>query len=285
MWSEMQDEVRDEVRKVREIPDLFDRGKRATGLLRDYQASVTELSRIRRETLEELKKKGFTQTQIAEGIGLSRGRIGQLASAGPAPERAFFGDDDLTVIVRQKKEEGLGRPAIATETVLAFSRLQALAGSYELGAKMEPVPPPGLVNLNRDNLIVFGGPRPFPMVAQIMESDPFLQFELDENDKWSVLDTQTGERRYSPRVDGENRDIAYLGRLSRPDGKGTFLVSAGIHPTGTLGGVAYLEAALADLYSEVKDKRFSVLIESEFDPETMEVIKAYKVTPVYKHPA
>lgn len=277
--------MQDEVRKIREIPDLFDRGKQATNLLRDYQASVAELSRIRRETLEELKKKGFSQTQIAEGIGLSRGRIGQLAGSGPAPERAFFGDDDLTVIVRQKKEEGLGRPAIATETVLAFSRLQALARTYDLGAQMEPVPPPGLVNLNRDNLIVFGGPSPFPMVAQLMQGDPFLQFELDQDDKWSVLNTQTGERRYSPRASGENRDLAYLGRLSRPDGKGTFLVSAGIHPTGTLGGVAYLETALADLYSEVKDKRFSVLIESEFDPETMAVTKAYKVTPVYKHPA
>ncbi|MGW1341781.1 hypothetical protein ACWCOV_12050 [Kribbella sp. NPDC002412] len=277
--------MQEEVRKVREIPDLFDRGKRATGLLRDYQASVTELSRIRRETLEELKKQGYSQTQIADGIGLSRGRIGQLATSGPAPERAFFGDDDLIVIVGQKKEEGQGRPVIATETVTAYSRLHALAAAYSLSATMEAVPPPGLANLNRDNLFVLGGPRLFPMVAQMQEGDPAFRFEVDESDVWSVLDTQTGERHFSPRASGENRDLAYLARLPRPDGKGTFLVSAGIHPTGTQGGVTYLETALAELYGEVRDKRFSVLIESEFDPETMEVTRAYRVSPVYKHPA
>ncbi|MDX2974520.1 hypothetical protein [Kribbella solani] len=275
--------MQDEVRKVREIPDLFDRGKTATGLLRDYQASVTELSRIRRETLDELKNQGFSQAQIADGIGLSRGRIGQLATSGPAPERAFFGDDDLVVIVGQKIEEGRGRPVIATETVTAYSRLQVLAASYSLSTTMESVPPPGLANLNRHNLVVLGGPRLFPMVAQMQESDPVLRFEEGTDGKWSVLDTRTGERHRSAREDGQNRDIAYLGRLPRPDGKGTFLVSAGIHPTGTQGGVAYLETALAELYGEIRDKRFSTLVECEFDPDTMNVTRAYRATPVYRH--
>lgn len=277
--------MREEVRKLREIQDPVARGQAVTGLLRDCQAEVTELSRIRRETLNELKKLGYTQTQVAEKLGLSRGRIGQIATSGPAPERAFFGDDDLIVLVGQKKEEGLGRPVIATATVTAFSRLQAFAATYSLNARMESVPPPGLVNLNRENLVVLGGPRMFPMVAQLLEGDPFLRYELDENDKWSLLDIQTGVRRYSPRLTGENRDLAYLGRLPRPDGRGNFVVSAGIHPTGTQGGVAYLETALAELYGEVRDKRFSVVIECEFDPETLEVTSAHKVTPIYRHPA
>ncbi|WP_314416580.1 sigma factor-like helix-turn-helix DNA-binding protein [Streptomyces kroppenstedtii] len=40
-----------------------------------------ELSRIRREAIEEAQASGMTQAEIAKKLGVSRGRVGQLASA------------------------------------------------------------------------------------------------------------------------------------------------------------------------------------------------------------
>ncbi|MER5735002.1 sigma factor-like helix-turn-helix DNA-binding protein [Streptomyces sp. NPDC002262] len=50
-----------------------------------YQSRVNELPRIRREAIEEAQATGMTQAEIAKRLGVSRGRVGQLASAGPRP--------------------------------------------------------------------------------------------------------------------------------------------------------------------------------------------------------
>lgn len=272
--------VDDDVRRLRATEDPLERARQATDLLRRYQATGTELSRIRREALEDLRKLGHSQTAVAELLGLSRGRIGQLATAGPEPERMFLGDDDLTVLVAQKQEAGRGRPVIATETVTAFSRLQALAGRLGLDASMEAIPPPGLTDLNRDNLIVLGGARVFPLVGQLMQANPALSFQVD-GDEWYLHDAKSNHSYRSAGGD-EPTDVAYLGRLSRPDNKGTFLLAAGIHPIGTQGAVALIETDIAELYAETRGKRFSTLVQCRYDPDTLRVSAAERVTPLYR---
>ncbi|MFC7510525.1 sigma factor-like helix-turn-helix DNA-binding protein [Streptomyces thermocarboxydus] len=83
--------------RVAGITEPVDRAKAAIDLMATYQGWVLELSRIRREAIEEAQASGMTQTEIASRLGVSRGRVGQLASAGPPPERAFFGTDLVTV--------------------------------------------------------------------------------------------------------------------------------------------------------------------------------------------
>jgi hypothetical protein len=279
------DVAQEDVRRLRTQEDPAVRARDATRLLGDYQAAVTELSRIRREALEDLKRKGYTQTDVARLVGLSRGRIGQLASTAPAPERGFFGDDDLTAIVAQKQEAGSRRPVVAAETVAAASRLQALAASIGLGVHVEHVPPPGLVNLNRDNLVVLGGPRVLPIVGQLMQADPYLQFQEDADGKWYLHNADTEEDYRSSDSPGNPRDYGYLGRLSRPDGRGSFLVAAGIHPIGLLGTVSLLETDLAEVYGAIRDARFSLAVECSYDPDTLTVLDARRITPIYRHPA
>lgn len=265
------------------MADPAERAKGATSLLARYQDGVIELSRIRREAIEEMTKAKLTHADIAERIGVTRGRIGQLVKAGPSPERAFLGDAILTVVVGQKREEAKGRPVIAQETAIAVERLIALAGQYQLDATMETVPPPGMVNLNRDNLVVLAGPRLFPLVGQILDSDPALRFHCDDNGVWYLLDHAVDQEYRSPRDSGQARDIGYLGRLPRPDGRGSFLIAAGLHATGTQGVVAYLETAMPALYDEIRTRRFSVLIECEYEPDTLRVTSARKISPVYRH--
>lgn len=271
------------VREVREVPDPAERAKAATELLAHYQDGVTELSRIRREAIEEMIKAKLSHAAIAERIGVTRGRIGQLVKTGPSPARAFLGDAILTIVVGEKREEGKGRPVIAQETVIAVNRLVALSSSYQLDTTMESVPPPGVVNLNRDNLVVLAGPRLFPLVGQILDGDPNIRFHCDDDGVWYLRDHREEKDFQSPRDHGEARDFGYLGRLPRPDGRGTFLVCAGVHATGTQGAIAYLENAMPELYDEVRTRRFSALIESTYDPKTLTVTSARLASPIYRH--
>lgn len=67
------------------------------------------------------------------------------------------------------------------------------------------------------------------------------------------------------------------------DGKGTFLYIAGIHAIGANGVVHFLENNVAEVYREVRTRRFSTLISCRYDPETLEVLESRRVTPLYRH--
>jgi hypothetical protein len=78
-------------------------------------------------------------------------------------------------------------------------------------------------------------------------------------------------------------DIGYLGRLPRPDGKGSVLAIAGIHHEGSLGVVHLLSADIGSLWGQVADERFSVVVGTEYDPTTHEPVKTELLTPLYRH--
>lgn len=269
--------------ELTEVEDAGQRARQAGELIDQHQSAVTELSRIRREALDELLSQGMTQTQIGELIGMTRARVGQLLSSGPRPERAFLGNGALTIAVGGKLEAGKDKPGsvVSAEAFGSYERLSALAQTLGLKTEYEVIAPPGMVTLNRTNLIVLCGPRLSPLVSQILESDSKLGFHKDGGG-WHLLDTETNETYRSPSDEGKNFDHAYLGRLPRPDGRGTFLYMAGIHAIGTAGAAHYVENNLADLYREVKTRRFSTLITCEFEPETRKVISSKRLTPIYR---
>jgi transcriptional regulator with XRE-family HTH domain len=248
------------------------------------QTMGKEVSRIRREVIAELLRTGMTQAQLAAELGMSRGRISQIMSSGPAPERAFFGDDTVTVALGGKLEADKAQPGpvLAQEDFIAFELLRDLLKSLQLDAEHEIVQPPGFIRLNRSNLVVICGPRLSPLLAQILESDPVLGFEQDDAG-WHLVDRKTGTVYRSPMDCGEPGDIGYFGRLPRPDGRGYFTYMAGIHAPGPTGVIHYLTAHLGELYREVRNRRFSTLIASEFDRSTREVTSSRRLTPVYLH--
>lgn len=270
------------LRQLQQVSDPVERAKRATALLADYQAGVTEAARIRREAFEELRAQGMSQTEIAQAVGLTRGRIGQLAKSGPPPERALLGAGPLTVAVALKREADRGRPVVAQETMAAVTRLQQLAQTLDLELDVEYVPPPGNVRLNRDDLIVICGPRLSPLVAQVLEADQVLAFRKDDAG-WYLVDQREGIEYRSPRDVGDPRDVGYVARLPRPDGRGVFLYLAGVHATGTNGVVHYLQhGGLQELYTQARQQRFSALVECTFDADTLDVVASQRITPVYK---
>jgi hypothetical protein len=82
---------------------------------------------------------------------------------------------------------------------------------------------------------------------------------------------------------GKSSDIAYFGRLPRPDGRGTFLYIAGIHAAGPGAVIHFLATHLGEFYKEAHLKRFSTLIEGEFDANTRRAISSRRITPLYIH--
>ncbi|MET4668630.1 sigma factor-like helix-turn-helix DNA-binding protein [Streptomyces sp. PvR018] len=277
----------EDMTRITEIAQPVARAKAAIDLMGTYQSWVLELSRVRREAIEEAQAAGMTQAEIAKELGVSRGRVGQLASAGPPPERAFFGTDRVTISLGGKYEAGKGsdqRPSevVTREDLKNFEHLRGMLAGMKLDAGYEVIPPSGIVNLNRENHIVVCGPRLSPIVAQVLEGDDNLRFEKDT--AWHLVDRKAGAEYRSPMdEDGSASDFGYLGRLPRLDGRGTFLYIAGVHAIGANGVVHYLQHNLAELYREVRTRRFSTLISCRYDPKTLEVLESRRVTPLYRH--
>lgn len=263
--------------------DATTRAIRATELAAYHQDVVAELSRIRREALNELVAEGKTHRELGLLLGVTPARIGQLlsSSSGPKPERALLGTGALTIAVGGKPEGPRTNPStvMSVEATKARDLIADAAVCLEFTVTHETVDPPGMVNLNRLNLIVLGSPRLLPFVAQVLEADSNLGFGSGAQG-WYLTAGDTIYR--SPIDHGEPADYAYIGRLPRPDSKGTFLYLAGIHAMGTLGAAAYLTGNIAELYQQVKNKRWSVLIECRYDPDTRVILSTESITPIYQ---
>lgn len=276
----------DDTAELGELEDPAQRAKRASELITEHQARLAELARIRREAIDDMRATGMSQAEVAKSLGMTRGRVAQLASTGPPPERAFLGTNTITVAIGTKTEApkvtGPSGPAVAQEDIRAYENLSKLCREVSLDTTYEFIVPPGMVHLNRDNLVVICGPRLSPLLAQVIEADPVLAFASD-NEGWYLTDKTSGTIYRSPMNDGKPEDIGYLARLPRPDGRGTFLYIAGIHAMGSGGVIHYLQHNLAELYREVRTRRFSALISCTFDPDSREVLASEMLTTAFRH--
>jgi hypothetical protein len=99
------------------------------------------------------------------------------------------------------------------------------------------------------------------------------------------LEENTTKRQYrSPQDSGEAADYGYVGRLPRPDGKGTFLYLAGTHAAGTLGAAHYVVENLSQLYRDLKARRFSAIVRYEYEAgDRLKKRGLSLVTPLYSH--
>lgn len=274
-----------DVERVAAIEDPVERAQTVGTLIDEHQAVIAELSRVRREALEQLQALGVTQTQMAALLDMSKGRVSQLLTAGLRPERAFFGNGQLTVAIGAKREPNRNDPSdvLSAEAFAAFELIGQSARYTGLDATYEVVPAPGNVDLNRSNLVVLTNPRLLPFLAQVMGADPHIRY-LSDDQGWHLVDVTTGKEYRSPRDSGENADYGYVGRLPRPDGKGTFLYLAGLHAPGTLGAAHYVTTNLGELYREIKARRFSTIVRCEFeDGNQLKMLTVDRVTPIYRH--
>lgn len=238
-------------------------------------ASAAEAERY--HAIADAVEQGHSKAAVGRAAGVTGQRVAQILQKGPAPgpEAPFWGASDgmLTIAVGEKTEaqkEAAGPlgPVVTVEAREAYDILRALAEGAGLSAEYESIPPStGFVKLNRDGLVVICGPRLSPHIAEIVESDPSLTFTKDSCG-WYLIDREKGDREWrSPMDDGEMCDVGYLGRLPRPDGRGTFLYVGGIHAAGTSGVAHYLAGNLPELWAKVRTSRFSALIRCTLTPD------------------
>jgi hypothetical protein len=264
---------------LRVIPDPLERARRAN-------LAMPEVEQIRNDAITEASH-GTPPATIADTLGISRARISQILKGGPGPERAFWGASAgrITVALGEKPEAGRQPGSagilVAVEDLCAYTMLSAFAAESGITASQEAIPAPGFVSLNRAGLIVICGPRLSPMIGQILESDQVLAFGHDAGG-WFITDRRTATTWRSPMNQEENSDIAYLGRLSRPDGQGTFLYIAGIHAAGAPGVIHYLSSNLDQAWQRVRDRRFSALIRCTFEKNPFRITGSELLTDFYE---
>src|SRR5947208_14051556 len=66
------------IKDLLDIPDARRRAQELSRLVAEQQALLTDLARLRRETIAELRAAGLTRAQVGEMLGVSPGRISQL---------------------------------------------------------------------------------------------------------------------------------------------------------------------------------------------------------------
>jgi hypothetical protein len=191
----------------------------------------------------------------------------------------------IRIITPLKRDEIKGRPVVAVEDVAASKRLEDLAHSYGFDVEQEHISLTGEVDLNRPGLIVICGPRLSEDMRRLYERDPVLAWEKTPAGPWALRDTATGSlyTSGSDRDPPKSYDAAYLGRLPRPDGKGQVIAFTGIHPQGTLGVVNLLTAEIGAMWSQLKDREFSVVVGVRYDPDSHEPVEVEQLTPLYRH--
>ena len=106
-------------------------------------------------------------------------------------------------------------------------------------------------------------------------SDPVFDYSQQSRGAWRIRERESGREFRSPLDDGsaDDRDIAYLGRLRRPDGRPLLLI-AGLRAIGSLGVAQYLVSGqhLRELYdAAAATERFSMVIGCTFDPNTLTI--------------
>ena len=206
----------------------------------------------------------MSYTEIAEALGITKGRVTQLRSSAPAPERAFFGIGPVTIALPLRTgEAGRQRILVAAEDVATADQLDEMLVGLALTVTRTQMPmhtaqPP------RGDAVVICGPKSAPVGGYLLDRDPYLGMVQDEG-RWWMTSTITAERYGSPGDDPDptDGDLAYLAR-HQIDGRIVVHI-AGIHSVGSLGVAHYLGQQLPDLFAIVGETEFSAAVSCTFD--------------------
>lgn len=164
--------------EVRSDPDPVRRGQRATELITLYQQRATELARLRREAIEEAHRAGLSFTEIAQLLGVTKGRISQIRTNAPPAERAFFGVGPVAVGIPRPAENDDERDHVhfdvsyqATQqrVEVDLARLSMASTRFEIEPDTEDVP--------AGDAVVICEPEAAPVARRLLAADKALGFE------------------------------------------------------------------------------------------------------------
>lgn len=259
----------DEFADVRRDPDPIRRGRRATELLTIYQQRSTELARLRRAAIEEARsERDMNYAQIAAALGITKGRITQIRASAPAAERALFGVGPVTIGVPWRYQvTDRERPLVAAEDMKAGEQAAQLVEALGFATSTAHVEP-DTGRLPEGDVLMICGPKSAPVAAELLDVDPALRM-VEAGGRWIIEHRATGNEYASPSDEAkpESADLAYVGR--HVEGDRVVVHIAGLHAIGSLGAVDYLAGHATELYGDVGDREFSMVVRVEYDGLTI----------------
>lgn len=253
-----------EFERVRSEPDPIRRGRRATELITRYQQRAAELARLRKEAIEEAHRNGMSYTEIAELLGITKGRISQIKSGAPPAERAFFGVGPVAIGVPRRDAAGDERYGPGDEAhdraaqklvEKVLARLSLVSSRFEIGPDSDEVPP--------GDTVMICEPGAAPVARQLLADDEALSLEKVDGE-WCLIDKATGQRYSSPGDTGPTTDIGFLGRREE-DGR-VIVQIAGVTSAGSHGVAHWLDGNVSELY-EPSVRSTSAIIECDLDSD------------------
>jgi hypothetical protein len=270
--------------EIAKLADPVERARAAGELLAEHQSAVTQLARIRRQAVAELRASGLSYAQVGQQLGLTRGRIAQLKTS--TIEQAFFGGTVVT-IATPLRATSADRPLVAQEDVEAAMVLTRFLDGADIATDLQHISTTGELDLAPPALVAICGPKSSPVIQQLIATDPAFEFTADTDDRWRIIERSSREAYASPIDEDPNadRDVAYVGRLPRPSGAPPLLIVAGVHAIGSLGAMTYLTtpANLRQLHRTVADRSFSMVIESQFARSPLRTLAAHALTEPFIH--
>lgn len=258
--------IEDEFDAIRNDPDPIRRGQRAGELIAVYQQRSTELARLRKAAIEQANRDlGLSFSEIGERLGLTKGRISQIRTSAPPPERAFFGVGPVAIGVPRRigVEEGRERAYIDSNDEAARDHLLRKLGELSLATTQFGIRP-DTADVPSGDCIIVCGPKSAPVARHLLQDDPLLAFDRTEAG-WAIVDNRGDGRHYSPyRADGTRKDIGYLSR--RISGNRVIVHIAGITAVGSEGVAHWLTGNLTTVYDPAAQLT-DCIIECEFDED------------------
>ncbi|MBM7769997.1 hypothetical protein JOD54_000201 [Actinokineospora baliensis] len=259
---------RDELNSIRVDPDPLRRARRAGELGDAYRQRQNELARLRRAAIDEARALGMSYTEIATAFGVSKGRITQIRTTAPPPERAFFGVGPVVVGVPLRHGvDDRARSYIDAADASAQRGVERLLSELALSAKFEVIKA-DRAELFEGDAVVVCGPKSAPIGAALLARDPWL-IMTKVDDRWWITDRESGTRYGSQRNDATptEADLGYLARHNI-DGR-TVVHVAGISAYGSHGVVHYLTHNLAELWESTGEAEFSAIIRCEYTEDSI----------------
>ncbi|MEU4313365.1 sigma factor-like helix-turn-helix DNA-binding protein [Nocardia sp. NPDC024068] len=248
----------DEFEQVRSDPDPVRRAQRATELITRYQQRATELARLRKEAIEEAHGNGLSYTEIAELLGVTKGRISQIKSGAPPAERAFFGVGPVAVGIPRNSEDEDGHGTSDAAGRAAREHIEATLNRLSLASSRFAIEPDD-EDVPTGDAVLICGPESAPVARHLLDADDALGFE-NVDGTWHIVEKESGRRIGSSTDSGNRTDIAFLGR--REDQGRVIVHIAALTGAGSLGAAQWLDGNLDTLY-EPGTQSTSAAIESE----------------------
>ncbi|NKY84417.1 nitrogenase iron-molybdenum cofactor biosynthesis protein NifE [Nocardia veterana] len=259
--------IRDEFDEIRGYADPIRRAQRAGELIVAYQQRATELARLRKAAIEEAHSAyGRSYTEIAELLGLTKGRISQIRTSAPPPERAFFGVGPVAIGIPRRfgLEEGRRRPFFDATDQATRDALDRILTRLSLASSTFVVDPDSS-DIPAGDVIVVCGPKSAPLAHALLADDEVLAFE-NTDEGWSISDARTGLRHSSQfqRNSADHRDVGYFSRRVAQDRVVVHI--AGITSVGSLGVAHWLDSNVATIY-DAGSRFVAGLVECDFDDD------------------